>query len=96
VFELTSHDTDGAYTLFDMFVEPGGAVASAHVHPHQTEIFTVLEGRLGVKRGIRRPSFPARCSGRRSATAQPTSASAVSPRPRERSLECVRPGVGSS
>ena len=51
VFELTSHDTDGAYTLFDTFVEPGGAVASAHVHPYQTEIFTVLEGRLGVERG---------------------------------------------
>jgi mannose-6-phosphate isomerase-like protein (cupin superfamily) len=51
VFELTSHDTGGEYTLFDTFVEPGGAVASAHVHPYQTEIFTVIEGRLGVKRG---------------------------------------------
>ena len=27
VFELTSHDTGGEYTLFDTFVEPGGAVA---------------------------------------------------------------------
>jgi mannose-6-phosphate isomerase-like protein (cupin superfamily) len=51
VFELTSHDTDGAYTLFDTYVEPGGMVASAHVHPYQTEIFTVIDGRLGVKRG---------------------------------------------
>jgi mannose-6-phosphate isomerase-like protein (cupin superfamily) len=51
VFELTSHDTNGEYTLFDTFVEPGGTVAAAHVHPYQTEIFTVLEGRLGVKRG---------------------------------------------
>src|SRR6476659_1083762 len=51
VFELTSHDTDGAYTLFDTYVEPGGSVASAHVHPYQTEIFTVIEGTLGVKRG---------------------------------------------
>src|SRR6476619_4972289 len=51
VFELTSHDTGGEYTLFDTYVEPGGAVASAHVHPYQTEIFTVIEGRLGVKRG---------------------------------------------
>jgi quercetin dioxygenase-like cupin family protein len=51
VFELTSHDTNGEYTLFDTFVEPGGTVASAHVHPFQTEIFTVLEGTLGVKRG---------------------------------------------
>jgi quercetin dioxygenase-like cupin family protein len=51
VWELTSRDTDGAYTLFDTFVEPGGAVATAHVHPFQTETFTVLEGRLGVQRG---------------------------------------------
>jgi mannose-6-phosphate isomerase-like protein (cupin superfamily) len=51
VFELTSHDTNGEYTLFDTFVEPGGSVASAHVHPYQTEIFTVVAGRLGVKRG---------------------------------------------
>jgi mannose-6-phosphate isomerase-like protein (cupin superfamily) len=51
VFELTSHDTDGAYTLFDTYVEPGGAVASAHVHPFQTEIFTVIEGTLGMQRG---------------------------------------------
>ena len=51
VWELTSHDTNGAYTLFDTYVEPGGSVAAAHVHPYQTEIFTVLEGRLGVKRG---------------------------------------------
>ena len=54
VFELTAHDTGGAYTLFDTYVEPGGSVASAHVHPFQTEIFTVLEGRLGVKRGRER------------------------------------------
>ena len=51
VWELTARDTNGAYTLFDTYVEPGGAVAAAHVHPYQTEIFTVLEGRLGVKRG---------------------------------------------
>jgi len=51
VFELTSHDTGGEYTLFDTYVEPGGSVASAHVHPYQTEIFTVIEGTLGVKRG---------------------------------------------
>ena len=51
VFELTSHDTDGAYTLFDTYVEPGGSVASAYVHPYQTEIFTATEGRFGVKRG---------------------------------------------
>jgi len=51
VWEDTSSETNGAYTLFDTYVEPGGAVAAAHVHPYQTEIFTVVEGRLGVKRG---------------------------------------------
>jgi mannose-6-phosphate isomerase-like protein (cupin superfamily) len=51
VFELTSRDTDGEYTLFDTYVEPGGSVASAHIHPYQTEIFTVVEGTLAVKRG---------------------------------------------
>lgn len=51
VFELTSHDTDGRLTRFETFVEPGGAVAAAHVHPYQSETFTVLEGTLGMKRG---------------------------------------------
>jgi len=50
VFELTARDTNGEYTRFDTYVEPGGSVASAHVHPYQTEIFTVVEGRLGLKR----------------------------------------------
>jgi mannose-6-phosphate isomerase-like protein (cupin superfamily) len=51
VFELTSHETDGQLTRFETFVEPGGAVAAAHVHPYQAETFTVLEGTLGMKRG---------------------------------------------
>jgi mannose-6-phosphate isomerase-like protein (cupin superfamily) len=51
VFELTSRETDGELTLFDTYVEPGGFVASAHVHPYQSEIFTVVKGTLGVKRG---------------------------------------------
>ena len=51
VWERTAQDTDGEYTLFETFVEPGGSVAAAHVHPYQTEIFTVIEGKLGVKRG---------------------------------------------
>jgi mannose-6-phosphate isomerase-like protein (cupin superfamily) len=54
VWERTAQETGGAYTLFDTYVEPGGAVAAAHRHPFQMEIFTVLEGRLGVKRGRER------------------------------------------
>ena len=51
VFELTSSDTDGECTSFVTFVEPGGFVASAHVHPFQSERFEVISGRLGVKLG---------------------------------------------
>jgi quercetin dioxygenase-like cupin family protein len=51
VWERTAAETDGEYTLFETFVEPGGSVAAAHVHPFQTETFTVLAGRLGVRRG---------------------------------------------
>ena len=51
VFHETSNETDGAYCRFDTYVEPGGAVAAAHVHPYQTERFEVLSGTLGVKAG---------------------------------------------
>jgi quercetin dioxygenase-like cupin family protein len=51
VWKITARDSGGAYTSFDTYVEPGGAVAAAHRHPFQMETFTVLEGRLGVKRG---------------------------------------------
>jgi mannose-6-phosphate isomerase-like protein (cupin superfamily) len=49
VFHETSHETDGERVVFDTHVRPGGFVASAHVHPYQTERFEVLAGRLGVK-----------------------------------------------
>jgi len=51
VFHETSNETDGAYCRFDTYVEAGGAVAAAHVHPFQAEQFTVVTGRLGVKVG---------------------------------------------
>jgi oxalate decarboxylase/phosphoglucose isomerase-like protein (cupin superfamily) len=51
VFELTSQDTNGESTRFDTYVEPGGTVAAAHMHPYQMEIFTVIEGRLGMIAG---------------------------------------------
>jgi quercetin dioxygenase-like cupin family protein len=54
VFELTSNETDGELTQFETIVEVGGSVAAAHVHPYQTEVFTVLAGTLGVKRGRER------------------------------------------
>ena len=62
VFHETSNETDGAYCRFDTYVEPGGAVAAAHVHPYQTERFEVLSGTLGVKAGGERQELAAGAS----------------------------------
>jgi quercetin dioxygenase-like cupin family protein len=62
VFHETSHETDGAYCRFDTYVEPGGAVAAAHVHPYQSERFEVLSGTLGVKAGGERQELAAGAS----------------------------------
>jgi quercetin dioxygenase-like cupin family protein len=48
-FLETSADTDGEYVLVECVVQPGGAVAAAHVHPYQTETFEVIEGTVGFK-----------------------------------------------
>ncbi len=46
---VVRHGTeDGPGTMAaDMYVQPGGAVVGAHVHPAITERFTVLAGRVG-------------------------------------------------
>jgi len=48
VVRLGADDTGGAYTCCDLWVVPGGAVASEHLHPSMRERFTVLEGELTV------------------------------------------------
>jgi len=48
-FLATSADTDGEAVVVETIVEPGGAVAAAHVHPAQTERFAVARGTLGLK-----------------------------------------------
>jgi len=53
VFEQTAAETNGLVTVADVYVKPGGVVASAHVHPHQTEVFEIQSGRIGVKLGRR-------------------------------------------
>jgi mannose-6-phosphate isomerase-like protein (cupin superfamily) len=53
VFHRTSADTDGEAVLIETIVRPDGFVAAAHVHPHQTERFEVLEGVLGLRVGDR-------------------------------------------
>ena len=54
LFELTSNETDGELTRFQATIDPGGFVASAHLHPRQTERFEVLEGSLMLVRGPER------------------------------------------
>ena len=48
-FLATSADTDGEAVVVETVVQPGGAVAAAHVHPAQTERFAVAQGTLGLK-----------------------------------------------
>jgi mannose-6-phosphate isomerase-like protein (cupin superfamily) len=51
VFHKTSADTGGELVLVECVVQPGGAVAAAHVHPHQEERFEVLHGSVGFRLG---------------------------------------------
>jgi mannose-6-phosphate isomerase-like protein (cupin superfamily) len=50
-FHRTSAETNGELVVVEAFVQPGGQVAAAHVHPHQQERFIVVEGAVGFKRG---------------------------------------------
>jgi quercetin dioxygenase-like cupin family protein len=49
IFHRTSRDTGGEAVVVETIVRPGGFVAEAHIHPHQSERFEVLEGRLGLR-----------------------------------------------
>jgi quercetin dioxygenase-like cupin family protein len=51
VFHRTSAQTGGESVLVETIVRPQGFVAAAHVHPHQTERFEILEGLLGLRLG---------------------------------------------
>jgi quercetin dioxygenase-like cupin family protein len=50
-FVETAADTAGEYTLVECVVEPRGFVAAAHIHPFQTETFTIVKGKVGFKAG---------------------------------------------
>ncbi len=50
-FHRTSAETNGELVVVETFVQAGGQVAAAHVHPHQQERFVVVEGAVGFKRG---------------------------------------------
>jgi quercetin dioxygenase-like cupin family protein len=51
VFHRTAAQTNGEEVFIEVIVQPNGFVAAAHVHPHQTERFEVLEGSLGLRIG---------------------------------------------
>jgi quercetin dioxygenase-like cupin family protein len=53
IFRETSSETGGEFVLVETIIRPDGFVAAAHVHPHQTERFEVLEGRVGFRVGDR-------------------------------------------
>jgi quercetin dioxygenase-like cupin family protein len=50
-FHTTSADTNGEAVVIETVVQPDGAVCASHVHPSQTERFSVIDGRLGMKVG---------------------------------------------
>lgn len=49
VFRETRESTNGARLAFDEFVAPGEGPVPAHIHPHQSERFTIVRGTLGVR-----------------------------------------------
>src|SRR6476620_10711127 len=50
-FRATSADTNGEAVVIECAVRPDGLVAAAHVHPSQSERFSVIAGSLGLKAG---------------------------------------------
>ena len=50
-FVTTSADTDGEFVVVDVELEPNGTVAAQHLHPYQSETFTVTEGTVAFKVG---------------------------------------------
>jgi quercetin dioxygenase-like cupin family protein len=59
VFHETSGENGGRCVVFETIVRPGGFVAAAHLHPHQTEQFEVLAGTLGLRHGKQRQELVA-------------------------------------
>lgn len=51
VFRTTSADSKAERVVVETTVEPNGAVAAAHVHPAQDELFEVLGGEVEFKLG---------------------------------------------
>jgi mannose-6-phosphate isomerase-like protein (cupin superfamily) len=54
VFRKTAAGTGGQLLAFDLYLTPDGHVPGSHVHPIVEESFTVLEGRLTIRQGLRK------------------------------------------
>jgi quercetin dioxygenase-like cupin family protein len=52
-FTDTASSTDGELLAFDFALRPGGSVPIPHVHPVQTERFTVTAGTMRFRVGLR-------------------------------------------
>ena len=51
VFTETAEETGGEYVRFEAFIQPGGSLPTAHVHPRQTETFEIVSGELDMMLG---------------------------------------------
>jgi quercetin dioxygenase-like cupin family protein len=51
IWRQVAADTDGRLLQGDLYAEPGGFVAAAHVHPRQEERFEVVSGTLRLRIG---------------------------------------------
>jgi quercetin dioxygenase-like cupin family protein len=58
-FLQTASETDGECVVVEVVVRPGGAVATPHVHPNQSERFEVLEGEVTFHVGRERVTLAA-------------------------------------
>jgi quercetin dioxygenase-like cupin family protein len=50
----TAADTGGSVLEWELVLAPGGRVPSSHAHPGQEECFTVREGQMRFRVGLRR------------------------------------------
>jgi mannose-6-phosphate isomerase-like protein (cupin superfamily) len=53
-FLETACETGGEYVRFEAEIAPGGTLASAHLHPRQSERFEIVSGTLTMKVGHRK------------------------------------------
>ena len=49
LFRQTSYETCGELVEIECWVQHDGAFAAKHLHPHQTEVFRVVEGWMGFE-----------------------------------------------